>query len=97
MEKSPDGKFKIFLKPFRGLKLKHKLTTCRLIVEKHYTIGSLDEIFFRCLQNLPNYECFIGKKFALDFVDLGVVTNNDMTLEKLKINTKTIIYFNLID
>mgnify|MGYP001212842636 CR=1 FL=1 len=97
LEKSPDGKFKIYLKPFRVLKLKHKLTTCRLIVEKHYTIGSLDEIFFRCLQNLPNYECFIGKKFDLAFVNLGVEINNDMTLEKLKINTKTIIYFNLID
>ena len=88
---------KYILKPFRPLKLKHKLTTCRLIVEKHYTIGSLDEIFFRCLQNLPNYECFIGKKFDLDFADLGVVTNNDMTLEELRINSKTIIYFNLID
>ena len=63
LEKSPDGKFKIFLVPVRDL----KLTTCRLIVEKHYTIGSLNEMFFRCLQNLPNYECFIGKKFERFF------------------------------
>ena len=93
LEKSPDGKFKIFLKPARGLKLK----TCRLIVEKHYTIGSIAEFFLRCLENVPNHECFIGKKFDLDLVNLGVEINTELTLEKLRVNTKTIIYYNLID
>ena len=97
LEKSPDGKFKIYLKPFRGLKLKHKLTTCRLIVEKHYTIGSIAEFFLRCLENVPNHECFIGKKFTVDLVKLGVGMKKEMTLEQLRINTKTIIHFNLID
>lgn len=93
LEKSPDGKFKISLKPFRGL----KLTTCRLIVEKHYTIGSIDEMFFRCLENVPNKECFIGKKFDLALVNLGVEIKTETTLEELRVNTKTIIYYNLID
>ena len=93
LEKSPDGKFKIFLVPAREL----KLTTCCLIVDKHYTMGAIADALFVCLEKANLAECYVGKKFTVDLVKLGVGMRKERTLEQLRINTKTIIHFNLID
>jgi hypothetical protein len=93
LEKSPDGKFNIYLVPAREL----KLTTCCLIVEKHYTMGAIADALFGCLEKVNLAECYVGKKFTVDLVKLGVGMKKEMTLEQLRINTKTIIHFNLID
>ena len=92
LEQSPDGKFKIFLRATPGL----ELNACQVKVEKHYTMSYLASRVGYCLAKIKN-ESHIGKKVVLNLPGLGVTLTAEMTVEELRINTKTPIYFALID
>ena len=93
--KYSDSFFKIRIKPSYGLKLTN-CSGCIVRVAKHNTMGYVADRIVHCLTK-AKYVSHIGKKLTLNLIELCVVVERSMTLEKLKVNANTIIYFNLID
>ena len=92
MECSPNTEYQIRLRAAKGL----ELSDISMTVQKDHTIASLMDRLTQYL--MDNYFTSIaGKKILINFPDIGVLLQEKLTLEELKINTTSYIVFKIFD
>jgi len=92
MECSPNTEYQIRLRAAKGL----ELSDISMTVQKDHTIASLMDRLTQYLMD-KYFTSIAGKKILINFPEIGVLLQEKLTLEELKINTTSYVVFKIFD